>query len=150
MLRVHSSKGLRLICLISIYWTLRGWAPLPECQYPGRRLGVSIDQRASSGGLIHHSVCHCQKGDLCVLSMKDGVNEGRPPPPDDATAGLTRVPPSCRTGPPVLSKGGTERRPQVGIIKLLSKHLSLIRAAVISGSGGAEALNLSPARLCAR
>lgn len=51
------------------------------------KVGVSIDQRARTGALIHHSVHHCQKGDLRVSPMRDGVDEGRPP--DGGAAGLT-------------------------------------------------------------
>lgn len=55
-----------------------------EWQMPISRakVGVSIDQQANTGGLIHHFVFHCREGDPHVLpmrghegmgSMRDGV-----------------------------------------------------------------------------
>lgn len=57
-------------------------AQLPEWQMPistlsvGAKVGVTMDQQANMGELIHHFVSHCPEGEPCVLPMRGSSSSG--------------------------------------------------------------------------
>lgn len=42
----------------------------------GAKVGVTMDQQADTGELIHHFVSRCPEGELCVLPMRSGDGGG--------------------------------------------------------------------------
>lgn len=42
----------------------------------GQKVGVTMDQQANMGELIHHFVSHCPQGELRVLPMRDSCSSG--------------------------------------------------------------------------
>lgn len=72
MLHNNYSKGLGLIWLISSYGT-----PMPISTLSvGAKVGVTMDQQANMGELIHHFVSHCPEGEPCVLPMRGSSSSG--------------------------------------------------------------------------